>query len=1329
MLEQGLLSNKSLQGVQNGALQLTSDGVRSQRTYFKLPNLAAAEDGFEITFRFRLADADGGNPPADGFSFTYGPILLNEWAGEEGFGKGLSVEFDTWDNSTSGDPAENGYNVSVDGVDVVGGFVNADVPVDGQFHLARIAWMRSGIDSGLATLEVDGTRIFDAIATPSFSPHHTYTMAFAARTAGATEDMYLDDIVVRTPGDQADADGDQLRDVWEQTYFGNLDQTAGSDPDGDSLINSVEQTNNTNPNGDDTDADGLQDHVELLTTGTDPANPDTDGDGLADGAEVAGIPSLTDPKKFDSDGDGYGDNFEIAQHSDPLDAQSRPWRLPVPYYSALDATWRWRVDEVQIVWNHGAAVATSNDWLLGFAARNSSESGSNELEWNFRKQWDVLTYVFAAESNNLSNDGEGIWNSDWAFRDDKTRALGFSGTGNADTSQRLSFRCEFRESPTTGKWGGTFTIVNLDTETVVAEHGFSNLDAGPSIQNGTAEWTSRRGLVGSATVWSHAGIEIYIGGSPTTDLDSDRDGMSDVFETAHGLDAADPADAAGDIDGDGLTNVTEAQQGTDPTLIDSDGDGATDLQEINRGYSPIDATSSPLRQLTIEMPENPEDLSGNGISDVWEIAFQGLALAPFEDPDQDGATNLEESIAGTDPRSGDSRFSLRSQISGDDVLLRWPALRHKRYQVKSSSQLNSWETVETVDATGDGMVEMPLNSVLAGAEDRTFYKVDAGDIDSDADGLSDWAEAQLGTDIQDANSSGAPLRSETGDTLLTGDYLTFAESMSLNSDSQPEQNRPTRAQAARFLNQATFGATLEEIKRVQEMGFKGWIDAQIHDTEMYLHEPYIAELWQDHRYGLQEIPNYARGSFGLPGENATTPFIRAATQTEDHLRQRIAFALSQIIVVSLQDGNLDNRPQAMCNFYDILVRHAFGSYEDILREVSLHPVMGVYLSHIGNQKADPELNQFPDENYAREIKQLFTIGLWELNPNGTRILDASGEPIPTYGNREITEFARVFTGLWYAGRNWGNGGWDDEHFLKPMQMHPNRHDFGEKVLFEDRGLAGRGRIAIPQRAPSEANGIQDVSDAASVLFNHPNTPPFISQQLIQFLVTANPTPGFVERVQDVFVNDGSGQRGNLGAVAKAILLDPEARDPRIALSSPGFGKLKEPLLRAMALARACGLGRHKDLVWHRTSNFYDAAYQAPLSAPSVFNFYRPDYQAPGPIRDASLVSPVFQITNSYSSISYPNFLWDTITDGFEAQSWASKRQHFSLDFSPMLPMAGDAPALVDHVNLLFCNGSMTVATRRAIIAAINEIPATDSGLRAMLATYLAMMSPEGAVLR
>ncbi|WP_075089755.1 DUF1800 family protein [Verrucomicrobium spinosum] len=251
----------------------------------------------------------------------------------------------------------------------------------------------------------------------------------------------------------------------------------------------------------------------------------------------------------------------------------------------------------------------------------------------------------------------------------------------------------------------------------------------------------------------------------------------------------------------------------------------------------------------------------------------------------------------------------------------------------------------------------------------------------------------------------------------------------------------------------------------------------------------------------------------------------------------------------------------MASFYDIFVRNGLGNYLDVLREVTFHPIMGRYLSHVGNQKAHPEINQYPDENYAREVMQLFTIGLWELNPDGTRMLDSGGHPIPTYTNTEITQVARVLTGLWYGGQEWGNGGWDDAAFATPMTMHSDRHDFGKKTLL-------RGFV-VPSRSPSAENALRDIDDLIRMLFEHPNTGVFVGRQLIQFFVTDNPSPAYVQRVSAVFANNGQGVRGDLLAVIKAILLDEEARDARYS-SGTSFGRLKEPVIRAMSIARAFG---------------------------------------------------------------------------------------------------------------------------------------------------------------
>ncbi|RYD40291.1 MAG: DUF1800 family protein, partial [Verrucomicrobiaceae bacterium] len=236
--------------------------------------------------------------------------------------------------------------------------------------------------------------------------------------------------------------------------------------------------------------------------------------------------------------------------------------------------------------------------------------------------------------------------------------------------------------------------------------------------------------------------------------------------------------------------------------------------------------------------------------------------------------------------------------------------------------------------------------------------------------------------------------------------------------------------------QSTFGPTPDDIAKIRQLGYEGWINEQLALPPTY-HTPYIVEVKRDAAgNNIDPTYNYSDQDKFVFGNNATTPFARAAMGGEDQLRQRVAFALSEILVVSRRDANLEERPEGITHYYDTLLRHALGNYGDLLLDVAMHPAMGTYLSHAGNQKADPSIPRYPDENFARELMQLFTIGLWELNPDGSRKLDVHGEPIPTYDNGVITELARVFTGLYYdSPYGWGGGGWADEHFTKPMVMY------------------------------------------------------------------------------------------------------------------------------------------------------------------------------------------------------------------------------------------------------------------------------------------------------
>ena len=670
---------------------------------------------------------------------------------------------------------------------------------------------------------------------------------------------------------------------------------------------------------------------------------------------------------------------------------------------------------------------------------------------------------------------------------------------------------------------------------------------------------------------------------------------------------------------------------------------------------------------------------------------------------------------GTNPFDAASRMFVNLSIATNDVLLRWPVIAGKTQTLFTSSSLTNWTQFQGPLSNFENLVQTQFTNRLR-LTNREFYRVTTQDRDSDGDGLSDWSEAVVGSDPYRANSvhKPSPVINSTGAItgFVSGDYAGFVQQMLVQT------GFVTRAQAARLLQQASFGATPRDLDRVQQLGIEGWIRDQMTNQPPTLHRRYIEQIYADFdgartdlTYSFNDMDEF------INGNNATTPFARAAIAGTDQLRQRVAFALSQILVASRRDPNLENKPLAMTDFYDIFVRNAFGSYYDVLREVTFHPVMGRYLSHVGNQKARPEINQYPDENYAREVQQLFTIGLWELNEDGTRRLDGFGQPIPTYGNAEITEFARVFTGLWFGGQAWGNGGWSDDDCSVPMQMWAEKHDFGAKTLLNG--------FTIPARAPSVAGGIRDIDDALRHLFDHPNTPPFVCKQLIQFLVTSNPSAEYVARVAAKFRNDGSGRRGNLSAVIKAILIDEEARGARRFAGAPEFGRLKEPVHRAMAIARVARLDQYERLLWWSWGEFNAAAFQEPGYSPSVFNFFRPGYQPPGLLTQRGLVGPAFQITDSYSSISFPNKLWEITCEGLKLYDI----YRFAPDYADLLPIAGDSAALADQVNDLFCGGSMSATTRDHIIAALNQVHDRDRLLRIRMAVYLAAACPEGAVQR
>ncbi|HRJ09344.1 MAG TPA: DUF1800 family protein [Prosthecobacter sp.] len=1151
-----------------------------------------------------------------------------------------------------------------------------------------------------------------------------------------------------------DSDGDGMTDSWELTHRLRPDlNDAALDPDGDGLSNSGEYARGTDPHNPDTDGDGLTDNVERntgvffshLNTGSNPLIADTDGDGLSDGEELARLPSPTNPLLADTDSDGMDDAEEIRLGRDPLFAESAGAFLP--QVTTSPRTFLWQVENVQIIRDHTrghhSGLQWGDDTLLRLTLRNSAFPNQDAFWVALRVVSGRITRYFYSNYESAfshpDNNSWDNWESDWNEPPtDLAPALGFSGHGSVDMSDRLRFRIEGSSPGSRTNWTFTFSIFNQDTNTTVASTTFASCALALSVHNNSATWQDQSGAPGIYSLYQNDGVRVFIHSArldTTTAFaawkDSDNDGMTDAWENLHGFDKNNPADASLDADNDGLTNLQEFLAGTNPHNSDSDNDGAPDGVEVAAGSDPRLGSSLPPWYHGPPAGVSGADLNGNGIPDAWELWLSRFDLAALDDDDGDGMSNADEAAAGTDPFDPYSRLWVDTTRAGSDLVVAWPllALKHHRLWQNDSLSPATWTPAPGVPLAFGNEYRQTVAGALTGAQPR-FFKATVADLDTDGDGVSDWAEVSvLGSDRLAADSARAPAPVDSNDdgqpdTALSGDHATLLEKL---HGASPAGGFPggagggiSRSQAARFLTQASFGPTLEDIEQVQSLGFEGWINAQ-RAASPTLHSDYIRSIWQD-MMTQRANPNYVRSEVVagedrdpfLFGGNMKTAFARAAIQGPDQLRQRVAFALSQILVTSRRDANLENRCLGMADYYDIFVRHAFGSYHDILMEVTLHPVMGRYLSHVGNQKARPEINQYPDENYAREVMQLFTIGLWRLNPDGTRQLDSQGQPIPTYSNAEITQLARVLTGLWFGGHYWGGGGWTETDYATPMTMHADRHDFGKKTLLDG--------FVIPARTPTHAEAMRDIQDAIRHLFEHPNTAPFVSRQLIQFLVTDNPTPAYVARVATVFTSDDYGQRGNLFSVVRAILLDPEARGP----SRPAdYGRLKEPVIRAIALGRAFGMKQVPDLLWWDWNDFYNDSRQEPGYSPSVFNFYRPDYRAPGLLTQQGKAGPVFQITDSYSSISFPNRLWQMVMEGFSY--WEEYR--FPIDLSRERSLAAQPERLVDHLNTLFCAGEMTRGTRALILQAVNAIPAAETAARARVAAYLALVCPEGAVMR
>ncbi len=534
--------------------------------------------------------------------------------------------------------------------------------------------------------------------------------------------------------------------------------------------------------------------------------------------------------------------------------------------------------------------------------------------------------------------------------------------------------------------------------------------------------------------------------------------------------------------------------------------------------------------------------------------------------------------------------------------------------------------------------------------------------------------------------------------------------------------------ASRFLEQATFGATDADIHQLSLIGYQTWLNEQFSMPVTPI-EPAVEQALVINNPPC--APSDVKCNAALFEQNESDEiyvqdnFWQQALAAPDQLRKRVQYALSEIFVVSTNNSAVQSFPRGEATYYDTLGKDAFGNFRTLLNDVTLNPMMGQFLSMLGNDKGNATTD--PDENYAREVMQLFTIGLYQLNDDGTQKLNSAGQPIPTYSNLDVMGLAKVFTGFsWDIPGNDSDAAWSNccayvgtgygEDIL-PMQSYPSHHSTEEKDFLG---------VTIP--ASGSADPVGDLKTGLDTLFNHPNLPAFFCKQLIQHLVTSNPSPAYVSRVAAVFKDDGMGVRGDMKAVITAILLDPEARDSATDFANPQYGKVREALLRYTEWARAFtaqsrtgayDIGSTEDPIW--------GLGQMTLRSPTVFNWFAPGYVPPGTsIEQAGLVAPEMEMTNVSTVVGYLNYMQNAI--GSNSSSGSDIFSNYGAEIN----LAANPDALLDRINLLLMAGEMDSSLRSQILSAVESVPVPSGDQNAInaalttrveIAIYLTMASP------
>jgi uncharacterized protein (DUF1800 family) len=573
--------------------------------------------------------------------------------------------------------------------------------------------------------------------------------------------------------------------------------------------------------------------------------------------------------------------------------------------------------------------------------------------------------------------------------------------------------------------------------------------------------------------------------------------------------------------------------------------------------------------------------------------------------------------------------------------------------------------------------------------------------------LPKWTTVAAATFLLAACGGGGQSGGADSVSLASATGTTVAKPLTVRKTTQAADVPASRAEAARFLTQATFGPTDADIDRVMSIGLSAWIDEQF-TIPATSHMAYFDAAAA--RLAAETSPATAGQ------DQVLESFWKQALTGPDQLRQRLAYALSQIFVVSTADTNIAMEPRATANWLDILNKGSFGTYRQLIEAVSLNPLMGMYLSSMRNQKADPITGRVPDENFARELMQLFSIGLVKLNLDGTPAL-VDGKVQETYGPADIAGLAKVFTGWSWAcpvtdadcfqtGKS-GTQTYADKA-IRPMKAYPQFHNTLPSNFL--------GTHIGQQKSPDP---MATMRTALDTLNKHSNTPPFISRQLIQRLTTSNPSPKYVSDVATVFVRNANGGRGDLKAVVKAILLHPEAR----AAAAPR-GKVREPVLRLSAYLRAFP---HSSLSGNWAVGMTESATtslaQTPLRAPSVFNFYRPGYVAPGSQSAAAgLVAPELQLLNETSASGWINYMRDSVAQGVGGVQGTIdgvpvNKRDLQRDWSRELALAATPAALAASIADRLLYGQASAALQAEVTSVVSgiAIPAATATNQAAVA--------------